>query len=121
MGDFLRTVTETEKAEAQAKRDHLEFLTESGKALAQATEAKGQLEDQRNDAVSKNEETNNKFLDTTQTLHMALHELMDLKPVCISTGMTYSDRVSHRGQEIAALNQALCILGKYEQFGYEGA
>merc|ERR550537_248501 len=33
--DFERTIKETTEAEKQAEQDHLEFMTESGKALAE--------------------------------------------------------------------------------------
>merc|ERR1719433_2630302 len=119
--DFMRTVTETEQAEAEAEQDHLEFMTENGKALAQATEAESQTKDQRDDVVRKYQDTDDRFFDENDKLQGALQELMDLKPVCIATGMSYVDRKSHREEEIASLNKALCILGKYEQFGPDGA
>lgn len=119
--DFMRTVTETEKAEAQAEQDHLEFMTENNKALAQATEAQSQSTDQRDDVVRKYQDTDDRFFQENSKLQGALEELMDLKPVCITTGMGYKDRVSRREEEIASLNKALCILGKYEQFGPDGA
>merc|ERR1712157_555621 len=40
----------------------------------------------------------------------ALKTLEVLKPKCVDTGMSYSDRVSKREDEIAALRRALCIL-----------
>merc|ERR1711920_944481 len=50
--DFARTISETEAAEAQAEQDHLAFMTETGKSLAQKNEAvtlkthqKGDVED----------------------------------------------------------------------------
>lgn len=119
--DFVRTVTETEKAEAESEADHLQFMTETGKALAQKTEARGQKNDQKGDAETKYGEAQNRFYDQSDCLNGALRELMDLKPVCITTGMSYADRVSRREDEIAALNRAMCILGKYEQYGPDGA
>jgi hypothetical protein len=34
----------------------------------------------------------------------------DLKPACIDTGMSYSERVAKREDEIEALKTALCML-----------
>lgn len=119
--DFIRTVAETEKAEAQAEQDHLEFMTESGKALAQKQEAETQKADQKSDIVARYEEAGEVFTAESDKLMGSLSELMDLKPTCITTGMSYDDRVSRRQEEIDSLNKALCILGKYEQFGPDGA
>jgi len=43
-------------------------------------------------------------------LDSALKELEDLKPACIDTGMSYSERVKKREEEMEALTKALCIL-----------
>jgi len=55
-------------------------------------------------------------LDELQTamnlLDDALMELLELKPTCIDTGMSYSERVAMRKAEMTALNKALCILGE---------
>merc|ERR1719343_426806 len=118
--DFIRTVADTQKAEAQAEQDHLEFMTESGKALAQKNEAKTQKSDQKNDVVAEYQDTDQVFLDESDKLQGALEELQQLKPTCITTGMSYDDRVSHRQEEIDSLNKALCILGRYEQYGPDG-
>merc|ERR1719469_384629 len=118
--DFIRTVADTEKAEAQAEQDHLEFMTETGKTLAQKEEAESQKTDQRNDVVTRYQEADVVFGAENDKLKGALHELQDLKPTCIDTGMSYTDRVSHRQEEIDSLNKAMCILGKYEQFGPDG-
>lgn len=54
-------------------------------------------------------------------LRTSLKELLELKPACIDTGMSYEDRVAMREEEIAALKKAMCILGKYAEYGPEGA
>jgi len=55
-------------------------------------------------------------LDELQTsmnlLDDALMELLELKPTCIDTGMSYTERVAMRKAEMTALNKALCILGE---------
>jgi len=119
--DFIRTVVDTEKAEAQAEQDHLAFMTETGKTLAQKEEAHSQKNDQHHDVVSKYRDADEVFVDQSDRLQGALQELQDLKPTCITTGMSYDDRVARREDEIQSLNKALCILGKYEQYGPEGA
>jgi len=50
-----------------------------------------------------------------------LKELQQLKPACIATGMSYADRVARRRDEIDALQNALCILEAYAEYGPDGA
>jgi len=118
--DFVRTETETDQAERQAQRDFLEFMTQTNSALAVKNEANTQKTDQKNDVVQKYDDAWDLLNAESDKLQGALRELKDLKPVCITTGMAYKDRVSHREDEIESLNKALCILGKYEQYGPDG-
>lgn len=119
--DFTRTIQETERAEEQAQQDHLEFMTESGKSLAQKTEAEAAKKEQLDDTEEKFGEAEANLHSQTETLKTALKELLELKPVCVDTGMSYADRVARREDEIAALNKANCILGRYAEYGPEGA
>merc|ERR1719265_1889666 len=57
----------------------------------------------------------------TTLLQKSLEELLELKPVCIDTGMSYEERVAMREEELEALKKALCILMNYSEFGPEGA
>merc|ERR1719390_112660 len=118
--DFERTISETKKAEAEAEKDHLEFMTETGMSLAEKTTA-------RKEKTRLKDETDNNFNDAedslsseTKILVTAIKELMELQPACIDTGMSYADRVAMREQEIASLKKALCILGAYAQYGPDG-
>jgi len=118
--DFVRTIAETKKAEKQAEDEHLAFMTESGMSLAEktmATKEKTRLKD----------ETDSNFNDAEASLGSqsiilttSIEELMELKPTCIDTGMSYADRVAMREQEIGSLKKALCILGAYAEFGPDG-
>lgn len=45
-------------------------------------------------------------------LDSALKQLEELRPTCVDTGMSYSERVKARETEMAALKKALCILGE---------
>jgi hypothetical protein len=118
--DFERTISETKKAEALAEKEHLEFMTETGKSLAEKTMAE-------KEKTKLKDETDNNFNDAedemtaqTKILVTSIKELMELKPTCIDTGMSYADRVAMREQEIASLKKALCILGAYAEYGPDG-
>merc|ERR1719433_746304 len=97
------------------------FMTETGKSLAQKTTAKGDKQIQKNTAEDQLSTADDGLEAQTGTLNTAVTELMDLKPVCIDTGMTYQERVSRREDEIEALHKAICILGAYTEYGPEGA
>lgn len=118
--DFLRTITETDQSERQAQRDFLEFMTQTNSSLQEKYEAQMAKKDQKNDVVQKYDDAWDLLNAESDKLQGALRELRDLKPVCITTGMAYNDRVAHREEEIESLNKALCILGKYEQYGPDG-
>ena len=119
--DFTRTISETNKAEAEAEQDHLEFLTETGKSLAEKEQAHKEKSTQKDDAEEKLGEADEDLESETSKLKTALSELMELKPTCIDTGMSYEERVSRREEEIEALKKADCILGAFAEYGPEGA
>jgi len=119
--DFTRTIEETTAAEEQAQRDHLEFMTESGKSLAQKEEAEKQRTAQLQDTEEKFDEAEANLEEQSKKLTTSLGELLELKPVCIDTGMSYEERVAMRREEIEALKKAMCILEQYAKYGPEGA
>jgi len=45
----------------------------------------------------------------------AFKDLESLKPTCVDTGMSYSERVKARETEMTALTTALCILGETDE------
>jgi len=118
--DFERTISETQSAEKQAAKEHHDFMTETGMSLAKKNMAK-------KEKISLKDETDESFNDAeenmdsqTKILVTSIKELMELKPTCVDTGMSYADRVAMREQEIASLKKALCILGAYAEFGPDG-
>jgi len=119
--DFVRTVQETERAEAEAEQDHLEFMTQSGMSLKQKEEAESQKDAQKTDREEKLGSAAEMLQEHTDLVGTAITELLDLKPACVDTGMSYAERVARREDEIAALNKALCIFGRYAEYGPGGA
>jgi len=118
--DFERTISETEKAEAQAEQDHLAFMTETGVSLAEKTTAHDQKTAENEAAKEKLADADENMKSQNEILLGAVKELLDLKPVCVDTGMSYEERVARREDEIAALKKADCILGAYAEYGPEG-
>lgn len=116
-GDFQRSIKKTEQAEAEAAADFVKF-DRTSKENTGSKETKRKLDEQD----LKSTKTNIvKTLDDLKTemglLDDALQMVTSLKPACLDAGgMNYKDRTAKRNEEIAALNQALCILtpGKKE-------
>jgi len=108
--DFDRTIRKTEEAEAAAHRDYVAFMQASEASIA-GKKTKKELDEQ--DLVTTRTSLATK-MDGYQTavdlLDSALLTLEDLKPACIDTGMSYSERVKKREEEMKALTTALCIL-----------
>jgi len=119
--DFSRTITETRKAEAAAEDEHLEFMTETGKSLGEKKTIEEQKTTEKDNAEEDLEAADDKLQSNNEILRTSITELIELKAACIDTGMSYSDRVANREDEMEALKKALCILGAYEKYGPDGA
>merc|ERR1712113_1134365 len=70
--DFIRTVSETQQAEAIAEQDHLDFMTESGKALAQKEEALTQKTEWKQDVTKKYQDADSLLIAASDKLKGAL-------------------------------------------------
>eukprot|EP00928_Gymnodinium_smaydae_P039284 TRINITY_DN2685_c0_g3_i1.p1 TRINITY_DN2685_c0_g3~~TRINITY_DN2685_c0_g3_i1.p1 ORF type:complete len:755 (-),score=204.24 TRINITY_DN2685_c0_g3_i1:65-2329(-) len=119
--DFERTISETAKEEAKAVQAHLEFMTETGKSLEAKKVANAEQLKQKDTAEEQLEAASDSLQSNTGTLSTAISELMELKPVCVTTVMTYDERVSRREDEIQSLKKGLCILEHYAEYGPDGS
>eukprot|EP00928_Gymnodinium_smaydae_P039283 TRINITY_DN2685_c0_g1_i2.p1 TRINITY_DN2685_c0_g1~~TRINITY_DN2685_c0_g1_i2.p1 ORF type:complete len:751 (-),score=234.44 TRINITY_DN2685_c0_g1_i2:45-2297(-) len=119
--DFERTISETAKAEAEAVQAHLEFMTETGKSLEAKKVANAEQLKQKDTAEEQLEAASDSLQSNMGTLSTSISELLELKPVCVTTVMTYDERVSRREDEIQALKKGLCILEHSAQYGPDGA
>jgi len=108
--DFDRTIRKTDASEEAAHRDYVDFsqvaeASLAGKKMKQDLDEKDLKTTQTNLAQTKSDmET------AVDLLDKALMELEELKPTCLDTGMSYSERVKKREEEMEALTTALCIL-----------
>jgi len=118
--DFERTISETQAAEKQAEADHLEFMTETSKSLAEKNMAKKEKTRLKDETDSNFNDAEDEMTSQSKILVTSIKELIELKAACVDTGMSYADRVAMREQEIASLKKALCILGAYAEFGPDG-
>jgi len=119
--DFQRTSQETEKAEEQAQQDHLDFMTQTGKSLAEKQTAQTQSTAEKTSAEDELSSTDDELKSQLASLNTSLKELLELQPACVDTGMSYAERVARREAETQALQKALCILKAYTTYGPDGA
>jgi len=114
--DFDRTIAETEKAEAKAEEDHQTFMAETDTSIAEKSSAEEQKNTQLSDTEAALEEADGTLKSESEALTNAVKELLELKPTCIDTGMSYDERVARREDELVALKKGLCILENYNQY-----
>jgi len=108
--DFDRTIRTTEASEEAAHRDFVEFSQATQASIGSKT-TKKELDEQDLKTTKTSLKTKMQDLQTAQNLlDDALQELEELKPTCIDTGMSYSERVAKREEEMKALKRALTIL-----------
>jgi len=118
--DFERTIKETNKAEKTNEKEYQNFMTESGKSLAEKNMAHEQKTKQKDNAIEEYESAEQDIESQTAILRIAIRELLELKPTCVDTGMSYEERVARREDEIESLKKALCVLQNSEEMGPEG-
>jgi len=116
--DFTREIG---NLEGDLDAEHRELVKTNQILLTQKEHAEELCELDKQDLETAVVAQATKFDDmqtNTNLLDAALKELETLKPTCIDTGMSYSERVKMRETEMEALKKALCILGETdEQYG----
>jgi hypothetical protein len=118
--DFERTISMTEKAEASAEQEYMSFMTESGKSLAEKNMAHEQKTKQKDSAIEEYESANDDLESQTALLRLSIKTLLELKPTCVDTGMSYEERVARREDEIESLKKALCIFQNFDDIENAG-
>lgn len=116
--DFERTMTTTTKAEAESEKEHGKFVDETGVSVFEKRTAIDLKTKEKDDAIEEITEDDESLHSQTEILKVAINELLDLQPMCVSTGMSYQERAARREQEIEALKVTLCVI-KLEEKGME--
>lgn len=108
--DFDRTVRQVTQEEAESQADFVQFERTS-KSDIKGKETKVKLDKQDLKSTKTSLKKNKEDLKTeTDLLDDCLKGIEELKPVCIDTGMSYTERVEKREEEIEALKDALCMV-----------
>jgi len=110
LGDFVRTIRETTKAETKAAQEFMEFERESKISIATKTTAKEDRDRRLENTEEKLSSDQESIRSQQETLNNAIIEQQELHKACVDTGMSYEDRAALREQEIGSLKEALCIL-----------
>jgi len=111
--DFERTISMTEKAEAESEQEYMSFMTESGKSLAEKNMAHEQKTKQKDTTIEEYESANEDIESQTALLRLSIKTLLELKPTCVDTGMSYEERVARREDEVESLKKALCVFQNF--------
>jgi hypothetical protein len=108
--DFERTIRATESSEDSAAKQHVKFQRVTKADIGGKT-TKKELNEQDLETTKNNLKVDRADMKTNMDLvDDAVKTLMELKPTCIDTGMSFSERTQKREEEVKALKNALCIL-----------
>jgi len=111
LSDFTRLESETTSSEAEAQTAFDKFSDETSADLKAKKESHREKELLKMEA-NRDLKTTGKDLKSSQTeLDAALEYHDKLKPSCVDAGVSYSERVQRRQDEIESLQEALKILG----------
>merc|ERR1719158_1173596 len=112
--DFERLEADTEAAEAQAQKEQDAFMNDSAENKAAMSTEMELKTSKKQDSEQKLVETKTDLDGTQKELNAALEYYDKLKPKCVSTGVSYEERVARRKEEIVSLQEALKILAGEE-------
>merc|ERR1719420_2277329 len=108
--DFARLEAETKTAEDTAQKEYDSFMTDSEVDKTQKSSDIEHKTKKKQDQSQSLEEKQGDLEGTQKELDAALAYYEKLKPSCVSSGVSYEDRVAARKEEIQSLQEALKIL-----------
>jgi uncharacterized protein YoxC len=108
--DFARLEAETESSEQEAAKAFDRFSAESAQDKAVKSTQLDHRDKTRTKKKGDLQDTSKDLKATQGELDAALVYYDKLKPSCVDAGVSYSDRVQRRQQEIESLQEALRIL-----------
>ena len=115
--DFARLESETKASESQANKEYTEFINDSEVDTAVKNTEIGHKTDKRTATESDLAMAKKDLKGTHEELDAAVDYYEKLKPTCVSTGVSYEERVARRKDEIESLQEALKIL-KGDEFAF---
>merc|ERR1740121_1020088 len=112
--DFTRLETDTKAAEAQAAKEHAEFMQDAKASKLAKHNAEVKLRLEKDQAEFDKGETKKELASNEEQLDLAKKYSEYLKPNCLEIKVSYEERVARRKEEIAALKDAYSILDEKE-------
>jgi hypothetical protein len=110
LSDFARLESETLAAEAAELQEFDTFMFESRKDKAVKETEVSHKANTQTDKESSLHNLKSELKDTQSQLDKAIAYYNKLRPTCVSSGITYEERVQKREEEIRSLQEALQIL-----------
>jgi chromosome segregation ATPase len=114
ISDFDRTITETRKTERQAAADYMKYKTETETTIASNNADVKAKTEQKGEDQDSERQTWRDIDSANAVLKGSVKELMDLRPVCVDTGMSFKERSDLRKNEITSLLKALCMMNAFQ-------
>jgi chromosome segregation ATPase len=111
LSDFTRLESETSSSEAEAQTAFEKFSADSNADIAAKKDSTREKEMIKMGADRDLVSTSKDLKSTHKELDAALEYHDKLKPSCVDAGVSYSERVQRRQDEIESLQEALKILG----------
>jgi len=112
LSDFARLESDTNSAEDRAAATFEKFMDESNQDIAVKETAKSHKEGNRQQTDANIDSLKKELKLTQGELDAALAYYDKLKPDCVDHGLSYSERVQMREEEIQSLKEALKILNQ---------
>eukprot|EP00746_Dinoflagellata_sp_MGD_P160519 gnl/MRDRNA2_/MRDRNA2_87313_c0_seq1.p1 gnl/MRDRNA2_/MRDRNA2_87313_c0~~gnl/MRDRNA2_/MRDRNA2_87313_c0_seq1.p1 ORF type:complete len:730 (-),score=258.26 gnl/MRDRNA2_/MRDRNA2_87313_c0_seq1:92-2281(-) len=108
-GNFKEAIKEVEDADAESRRQFVNFDRESKASISEKETGKRQAESDLKSTEIAIVQSHEDLTDTQKMLDGALKELAELRPAC-DVGLSVKNRADAREGEIKALKKAICIL-----------
>merc|ERR1719162_567304 len=108
--DFARLEAETSAAEAEASKQHDEFIQDSKVDKVQKAADLDHATENKQNQEQELQEKNVDLTGTQKELDAALAYYEKLKPTCVGEVESFEDRVKRRKEEIQSLQEAYTIL-----------
>merc|ERR1719203_136941 len=112
LSDFARLEAETNSAEDKAAAAYEKFTDESNQDLSVKAAETAHKDDKRQQTDARIASLRKELKLTQDELDAALAYYDKLKPDCVDHGLSYSERVQMREEEIQSLQEALRILNQ---------
>jgi len=110
LSDFTRLDSETTSSEAQEEEEYRNYMFESARDRALKAGAINLKDGKKTDKESALHAAKVDLKATQGSLDKAIKVYEKLKPNCVDSGISYSERVKRRQAEIESLQQALKVL-----------